>query len=97
MIPPDAGHGLLREGEGVAARVLGPGADAEDVSQNVFLKVYENLATYRPSYRFFSWIYRITMNAALSHRKRGRRTEPALIPDLPDEMRALLGPPDAQP
>jgi RNA polymerase sigma-70 factor (ECF subfamily) len=51
---------------GVASRVVGPGPDAEDVAQNVFLKVYENLASYRPSYRFFSWIYRIALNESMN-------------------------------
>lgn len=57
---------------GVACRALGPGPDAEDVAQNVFLKVYENLATYRPSYRFFSWIYRIALNESMNATRRQR-------------------------
>ena len=50
----------------VACRTVGPGPDAEDVAQNVFLKIYENLASYRPSYRFFSWLYRIALNESLN-------------------------------
>lgn len=66
---------------GVACRVLGPGPDAEDVAQNVFLKVYENLATYRPSFRFFSWIYRIALNESMNEARRRRpQTDIEAIP-----------------
>jgi RNA polymerase sigma-70 factor (ECF subfamily) len=37
-----------------------------DVTQNAFVKAYEKLNTFDPSYRFFSWIYRITVNEALN-------------------------------
>lgn len=57
-----------------AYRVLGNEADAEDVTQTVFLKVYENLATYNPKYRFFSWLYRIAINESVNARKRLRPT-----------------------
>lgn len=73
---------------GVAARVLGPGPDAEDVAQNVFLKVYENLSTYRPSYRFFSWIYRIALNESLNA-SRGRRSHDSIDPS---ELRSTDSP-----
>lgn len=58
----------------VAYRVLGNEADAEDVAQTVFLKVYENLSTYNPRYQFFSWLYRIAVNEAVNAKKRLRKT-----------------------
>ena len=74
---------------GVACRVLGPGPDAEDVAQNVFLKVYENLATYRPSFRFFSWIYRIALNESMNavrSRRPHDQVDPSQLssPDSPE-------------
>lgn len=56
----------------VACKAVGPGPEAEDVAQNVFLKIYENLATYRPSFRFFSWMYRIAINESLNAARRTR-------------------------
>jgi RNA polymerase sigma-70 factor, ECF subfamily len=56
----------------VALGIVSGKQDAEDVTQTVFLKVYENLATYNPKYRLFSWIYRITINEAINARKRMR-------------------------
>jgi RNA polymerase sigma-70 factor (ECF subfamily) len=62
---------------------VGNEPDAEDVSQTVFLKVYENLATYNPRYQFFSWLYRIAVNEAVNAKKRIRRsvelTEESLV------------------
>jgi len=41
-------------------------ADAEDLLQEVFIKVYKNLNNYDPSLKFSSWIYRITHNEVIS-------------------------------
>jgi len=40
---------------------------AEDVLQEVFLKVYLNLNDFNPDYKFSSWIYRIAHNESISH------------------------------
>ena len=45
-----------------AFRMLNNRDDARDVTQTVFLKVFENFDQFDPSRRFFSWIYRITLN-----------------------------------
>ena len=44
--------------------------DAEDITQSVFVKAYENLNKYNPKYKFFSWLYRITINEAINFEKR---------------------------
>lgn len=49
-----------------AYRMLHSPDDARDVTQTVFLKVYENLDRYDPHYRFFSWIYRIALNESIN-------------------------------
>jgi RNA polymerase sigma-70 factor (ECF subfamily) len=41
--------------------------DASDITQAAFIKAYEKLNTYKPKFKFFSWIYRITINEALNH------------------------------
>jgi RNA polymerase sigma-70 factor (ECF subfamily) len=44
--------------------------EAEDILQEVFIKVYQNLRSYNPDLAFSSWIYRITRNEVISqHRK----------------------------
>lgn len=49
-----------------AYRITGSRADAEDVAQTSFLRVYERLARYDSKHRFFSWIYKICVNEALN-------------------------------
>jgi RNA polymerase sigma-70 factor, ECF subfamily len=54
----------------VALRMLGNVQDAEDVTQTVFGNVFLSLESYDPRYRFFSWIYRMTVNESLNQLKR---------------------------
>ena len=55
--------------------VLRKAEDANDVTQEVFLKVSERLDEYDSQYRFFSWIYRIAVNESLNLLRRNRREE----------------------
>ncbi|HKX56526.1 MAG TPA: sigma-70 family RNA polymerase sigma factor [Xanthomonadales bacterium] len=58
-----------------AYRVVGSPDDAADVTQVVFLKVFERLDQYNPKFKFFSWIYRIAINEAINHRNRTRNEQ----------------------
>ncbi|MCU0643871.1 MAG: sigma-70 family RNA polymerase sigma factor [bacterium] len=40
--------------------------DAEDITQSVFIKVYEKLNSFNPKFKFFSWLYRIALNESLN-------------------------------
>ncbi len=66
-----------------ALRMLNSRDDANDVTQTVFLKVFENLDSYDPSRRFFSWIYRITLNESINWLGKQNRLEP-LQPEAAD-------------
>ena len=50
----------------LASSMLANRADAEDVSQEVFIKAYRNLSTYCESGRFWGWLRRITVNTCLN-------------------------------
>lgn len=50
----------------LAARLVRYSDDAEEVTQSVFVKAYEKLSSYNPQYKFFSWLYRITVNESLN-------------------------------
>jgi RNA polymerase sigma-70 factor (ECF subfamily) len=66
----------------VALRMLHNARDAEDVTQTVFLNVFLRLRTYDPKYKFFSWIYRMTVNESLNMLARRKPTVP--LEDEPD-------------
>jgi RNA polymerase sigma-70 factor, ECF subfamily len=54
----------------LARRMLSNNADAEDVTQEVLLQVVRRLATYRGEAEFTTWLHRVTVNAALLHRRK---------------------------
>ena len=48
---------------------------AEDLAQETFIKVLKAIDSYRPEYKFSSWIFKIANNAAIDHlRRRGLNT-----------------------
>ncbi len=61
---------------GMAKRFVGSGVDAEDVAQEVFLRVHRGLEGFKGEARFSTWLYRITFNLCSDwlrrHRKPGR-------------------------
>jgi RNA polymerase sigma-70 factor (ECF subfamily) len=54
----------------LARRMLANDADVEDVAQDVLLQVVRKLDTFRGEADFATWLYRVTVNAALAHRRR---------------------------
>jgi RNA polymerase sigma-70 factor (ECF subfamily) len=68
-------HQFKRRVFGMAHRIVGP-SDAEEVAQEVFVRVFRGLAAFRGDSALSTWIYRLTVNASLSHlARRGRRQE----------------------
>ena len=49
-----------------------------DVTQEVFIKVYNSLDRYSSDYKFSTWLYRIAHNAAIDHIRRNSRKEHSL-------------------
>lgn len=47
--------------------------DAEDISQDVFLKVFQNLPAFRQDSSFSTWLYAITVNTCLNHIEKKQR------------------------
>lgn len=57
----------------VILKITGNNEDALELTQDVFVKIFESLNQYKPEYKFFSWIYRISINSALLFEKRKKR------------------------
>jgi RNA polymerase sigma-70 factor, ECF subfamily len=58
-----------------ALHVLGNHRDADDVTQETFVRAYRALAGFDGRSSLFSWLYRIAVNTALNHRRSAQRTE----------------------
>ncbi|HPQ41857.1 MAG TPA: sigma-70 family RNA polymerase sigma factor [bacterium] len=69
----------------VALRIVRQPADAEDVTQEVFITVFQKLDTFRGDANFSTWLYRITVNKALRHIKKRGRWSPATQPELMEQ------------
>src|SRR5207253_7877992 len=90
----------------VARRIVSNEKDAEDVTQEVFLRVVRKLPTFRGESAFPTWLHRVTVNAALAHRRKQAVREDTHVPnpleDLldqgqrPSSDRVGLGPPEEQ-
>ncbi len=58
---------------GLIYGMLSSREDAEDVTQEVFVKAWKALAHFREQASFYTWIYRIAINRAINFRKRRNR------------------------
>lgn len=75
-----------------AYQITGNLEDALDVAQGVFLKLWQGLDRYDPARTFDTWVYRITVNAAIdSLRSKGPR---GMMHPLPDEAEEILPAPE---
>src|SRR4029077_19949592 len=70
----------------LARRMLGNDADAEDVTQDVMLQVLRKLDTFRGDSAFPTWLHRVTVNAALAHRRKRAGRGERRVPDPLDDF-----------
>jgi len=61
----------------IILRMTNDGEEANDLAQDVFLKLYRNLGAYSPAFKFSTWVIRITTNHVIDHhRKKKQETVP---------------------
>ncbi len=61
-------------------------AIAEELAQDVFIRVYRSRRTYEPTAKFSTWLYRITTNVALNHFRDEKRTQNQISLDVQDAL-----------
>jgi RNA polymerase sigma-70 factor, ECF subfamily len=72
-----------------AFRFLGDAMEAEDVTQETFLKIFEAAPRYRPSASFRTYFYRVLTHLCVD---RARKKHPSNLIDIPDMPDSSLGP-----
>ena len=60
-------------------RMVGNYESALDLTQEIFIKVYNSLRRYRAEFKFSTWIYKIAHNAAIDHLRRRAAREQSLV------------------
>tara|TARA_R100001132_G_C3275577_1_gene98997 strand:+ start:16761 stop:17384 length:624 start_codon:yes stop_codon:yes gene_type:complete len=61
-------------------RILGSSDDARDAAQEGFTQAFFKLKTFRGSAAFYSWLFRISFNAAITQKRKTKRTSTTIDP-----------------
>jgi RNA polymerase sigma-70 factor (ECF subfamily) len=79
----------------LALRQTGHPQDAQDITQEVFLRIYRGIANFRADAKLSTWVYQITLNACVDlTRRRVRHPELPLVVQNEDGDEAMLDTPD---
>jgi RNA polymerase sigma-70 factor, ECF subfamily len=75
---------------GTVGRMLGSASDAEDIAQQVFVRVWKNVNRYEPRAKFTTWLLKITRNLVFNElRRRSRHPAVPLQSQTEEEERPL--------
>jgi RNA polymerase sigma-70 factor (ECF subfamily) len=75
--------------QGAIYRLMGPGEDVRDLSQETLLKAYRGLGTFKKEARFSSWLYQIALNVCRDRMRRGRGKTYLSIDDISESTPAV--------
>ncbi len=80
----------------VALRVLGDEEEARDASQEAWIRAWRGLDRFKGESAFTTWLYRITVNACLNHRRDKRPVEHVELCEETLHLPDLSGDPQAE-
>lgn len=69
----------------VIYNISGNHEDAADLTQDAFIKAFQSITKFRRKSSFYTWLYRIALNGALTHLKRSRRRRFFSLDNLDEE------------
>jgi RNA polymerase sigma-70 factor (ECF subfamily) len=72
----------------LSLRMTGVPEDAEDITQNVFIRIFSGLSNYNPDYKFFSWLYKTALNETINHIKSNKFKKQHKLTEFPDHKNA---------
>lgn len=75
---------------GTVGRMLGTQSDAEDIAQQVFVRVWKNLRRYEPRAKFTTWLLKITRNLVFNELRRRSRHPAVPLQSETDEAERPL-------
>ena len=77
---------------GTVAKMLSNTADAHDIAQQVFIRVWKSAPRYRPTAKFTTWLFTITRNLVFNEMRRRKRRPESSIEEAEEEYH--IGLPD---
>ncbi len=69
----------------VVLRMVNDTEEANDLAQEIFIKLYRNLDKYQPEYKFSTWLIRISTNHVIDYRRK-RKQETISIEEISYEL-----------
>src|SRR5690242_738622 len=78
----------------LARRMLGDDGAAREMVQDVFVRAWERLGSFRGESAFGTWLHRVGVNVILNQLRVARRDVHRFTEDEPDDGAAIAGPPD---
>ncbi len=80
---------------GTVAKMLGDPNDAEDVAQQVFVRIWKSAPRYKPQAKFTTWMFTITRNLVFNEMRRRQRKPSVSLEQREEEFHAPETPADA--
>jgi RNA polymerase sigma-70 factor (ECF subfamily) len=77
----------------IAYQMVGNSIDAQDIAQEVFIRLHRSLRTYKPRFKFTTWLYRLTVNHSIDYLRKNRRHKNISLGYLEDEAKLKDGEP----
>lgn len=69
----------------IAYQMVGNSIDAQDIAQEVFIRLYRSLRTYKPRFTFTTWLYRLTVNHSIDYLRKHSRQKTISLENLQSE------------
>lgn len=79
---------------GIAYRMVGDYDEAKDISQMVFVKTSRNLDRFDTTKKFSTWLYRITVNAAIDYIRKHKKHRHEQLENYTDSIETTVDAPD---
>jgi RNA polymerase sigma-70 factor (ECF subfamily) len=73
----------------LSLKMLKDREEAEEVSQDTFLKIYKSLSKFNGESKFSTWIYKVAFNTCLDRLKKNKRSQPVAAMDAFTEQEAI--------
>jgi RNA polymerase sigma-70 factor (ECF subfamily) len=78
----------------IAYKLVNDYDEAADISQTVFVKVAKNIWRYDDRKKFYTWLYRITVNASIDHMRKNRRHHHEPLENFHETLESSLATPE---